>query len=267
MLRIVSPFLAVAPLLLAAGTARADELRDFCPDRPGLGTPACTMDPGHVAVELGLGDWTLTRQSGDREDDLATGDLLVRYGLTPNLEVQVGWTAYTHVRTRTGNVVARNGGTGDVTIALRRNLHNPDGSGFSVAVMPYATLPTGSDGIGAGDWGAGVLVPMSYELPHGFALDLTAEADAAVDADGNGRHLAYSAVFGLDMKLADKIGATAELSVQRDEDPGGHSTQALAGLSAAWTPNDNLQLDLGANLGLNRDAPDVELYFGVARRF
>jgi hypothetical protein len=267
MFRIISLLVAAAPLPFAAGTARADELRDFCPDRPGLGTPACTMDPGHVAVELGLGDWTLTRQGGDREDDVATGDLLVRYGLTPSLEVQVGWTAYSHVRTRSANVVARNGGAGDVTVALRQNLHNPDGSGFSIALMPYATLPTGSDGIGAGDWGAGVLVPMSYELPHGFALDLTAEADAAVDADGNGRHFAYSAVFGLDMKLADKVGATAELSVARDRDPGGRSTQALAGLSAAWTPNDNLQLDLGANFGLNRDAPDVELYFGVARRF
>ena len=176
---IASALMAAAPLLLAAGTARAEELRDFCPDRPGLGTPACTMDRGHVAVELGLGDWTLTRQSGEREDDIATGDLLVRYGLASSLEMQIGWTAYTHVRTRSGNVVARNGGTGDVFVALRQNLHDPDGSGFSIAVMPYATLPTGSHGIGAGDWGAGMLVPISYELPHGLALDLTAEADAA----------------------------------------------------------------------------------------
>ena len=261
--------LALAGLLLLtlAGTARAQQSRDLCPDRPGLGTPACTMDPGHVQFELGLGDWTLTRQGGDREDDFATGDLLVRYGLTSTLEMQVGWTAYTHVRARSGNVVARNGGVGDVTVALRQNLHNPDGSGFSIAIMPYATLPTGSDGIGAGDWGAGLLIPMSYELPHNLALGLTAEADAAVDGDGNGRHLAYNAVFGLSAGLTDKVGATAELSIGRDEDPAGHSTQALAGLSFGWTPGDNVQLDVGANAGLNRDSPDVELYFGVTRRF
>src|SRR5438552_3918002 len=102
MKRIASALLAAAALLPAAGAARAEGLRDFCPDRPGLGTPPCTMDKGHVAVELGLGDWTLTRQGGDREDDIATGDLLVRYGLTSSLEMQVGWTAYTHVRTRSG---------------------------------------------------------------------------------------------------------------------------------------------------------------------
>jgi hypothetical protein len=253
--------------MLLAGTARAEGLRDLCPDRPGLGTPACTMDPGHVQFELGLGDWTLTRQGGEREDDLATGDLLVRYGLTPSLELQVGWTAYTHVRTRSGNIVARSGGVGDVTIAFRQNLHNPDGSGFSIAIMPYATLPTGGNGIGAGDWGAGLIVPVSYELPHGLSLGLTAEADAAVDGDGNGRHLAYNAVFGLSAGLTDTMGATAELSIGRDEDPAGHSTQALAGLSVGWTPNDHVQLDVGANAGLNRASPDMELYFGVTRRF
>jgi hypothetical protein len=267
MRRIFRTLWAAAPLLLAAGAAQAEDLRDFCPDRPGLGTPACTIDKGHAAIELGLGDWTLTRQGGDREDDFATGDLLVRYGLTSSLEMQVGWTAYTHVRARSGKFVAHQGGVGDVFVALRQNLHDPDGSGFSIALMPYATLPTGSDGIGAGDWGAGLLVPMSYELPHGLALDFTAEADAAVDADGNGRHFAYSAIFGLDVPLADKVGATAEFSAGRDEDPSGHSTELLAGLSAGWTPNDNLQLDVGANVGLNRDSPDVELYFGVARRF
>jgi outer membrane putative beta-barrel porin/alpha-amylase len=267
MRRIASAALAAMPLLLGATPARAQTLRDLCPDRPGLGTPPCIVDRGHVMIELGLGDWTLTRQGGDREDDLATGDLLMRYGLTSSLEVQLGWTAYTHVRTRSGNLVTHSGGTGDVTVALLQNLHNPDGTGFSVALMPFATLPTGSNGIGAGDWAGGLRVPMSYQLSHAVTLDLTTEADAAVDADGSGRHFAYSAIFGLDTSVTDKIGATAELEVARDEDPGGHSTQLIAGLSADWTPHDNMQFDVGANIGLNRNAPDVEVYFGVARRF
>jgi len=154
-----------------------------------------------------------------------------------------------------------------VRIALRRNLHNPDGSGFSIALMTYVSLPTGRDGIGAGDWGAGMLVPVTYALPNGLSLDLTAEADAAVDADGNGRHLAYSAVFGMDVKLTEKLSGTAELAVARDEDPSGHSNQVLAGLSADWTPSANTQFDVGTNIGLDRNAPDAELYFGVVRRF
>jgi len=251
----VRAILSLAPLLLFAGGARAETPRDFCPDRPGLGTPPCTIDPGRLAVESGLLDWT--RDEG--EDDLAAGDLLVRYGLTDRLEMQLGWTAFVDAGGRSG--------TGDLFVALRRNLHDPDGSGFSVAVMPYATLPTASNGVGAGDWGAGVLVPMSYALPGGIGLELTGEADAAVDEDGDGRHFAYGAILGLDMPVSDAVEATVELSAKRDRDPAGATTELLAGLSADWKPAENLQLDIGANAGLNRASPDLELYVGIARRF
>jgi hypothetical protein len=251
----VRAIFSLAALLLFAGGARAQAPRDFCPDRPGLGTPPCTMDRGRFAAELGLVDWT----HDDGEDDIAAGDLLVRYGLTDRLEMQVGWTAFVHAGGRSG--------TGDVFIALRQNLHNPDGSGFSVAVMPYATLPTASNGVGAGDWGAGLLVPVSYELPGQVELELTAEADAAVDDDGDGRHFAYGAILGLDVPLSDAVEATFELSAKRDRDPAGATTELLAGLSADWTPTGNLQLDVGANAGLNHESPDLELYVGVARRF
>ena len=256
-----------AALGLCGQAAQAQELRDICPDRPGHGTPACTMDRGHVAVELGLIDWTHDSSGGVETDDISTADLLLRYGLTDSLEVQLGLTGYTHSRTRFGALSDSVDGVGDVLVALRQNLKNPDGSGFSIALMPYATLPTGSDEIGAGDWGAGLLVPVSYELAGGFSLGFTAEADAAVDADGDGRHFAYSGIVGLDIPISDAVGATVELSAGRDEDPAGHSTEVLAGLSAGWTPNDNLQLDIGANVGLNHNAADLELYLGIAKRF
>src|SRR5688572_6454817 len=84
---------------LATTAAEAETLRDFCPDRPGLGTPPCTIDPGHFDVELGLADWTLDRSSVSRDDRIEAGQLLVRIGLAGSLEAQIGWTAFGHVRT------------------------------------------------------------------------------------------------------------------------------------------------------------------------
>jgi hypothetical protein len=256
-----------ATLVFCAEGALAQETRDFCPDRPGLGTPACTIESGRFALELGLLDWTQDGAGLNEADEIAAGNLLLRYGLTDSLEVQLGWTAYTHIRTRSGGLSDSVDGVGDLLVALRRNLLNPDGSGFAIALMPYVSLPTGSDGIGGGDWGAGLIVPMSHELPGGFALGFTAMADAAVDADGDGRHLAYRGILGLDVPLSGALGATIELSAGRDEDPAGHSTEVLAGLSAGWTPNGDLQLDIGANIGLNDAAADVQLYVGIAKRF
>jgi hypothetical protein len=262
-------FLLLIAAAMAATPALADgDRRDLCPDRPGLGTPACTVEPGTVVFEIGLADWTLDRSAGSRTDSWAFSDALLRTGLTPSLEVQVGWTMLGHVRERdraTGAATSRTR-TGDVTLALRQNLSNPDGSGFSIALMPYASLPLGGAGVGAGDWGAGLIVPASVDL-GALSLGLTPHIDAAVDSDGDGRHLAYGSVVGLGFGVTDDISMAAEVSLTRDRDPGGRTTEALAGLSAGWQPDADSQWDVGVNAGLNRDSPDVELYFGFVRRF
>jgi len=249
--------------------ASAADLRDYCPDRPGIGTPSCIIDRGHASVELGIADWTLYRSPDERDSSLVLGEGLLRYGLTDTTEVQLGWTGYgrddDHDRL-SGTRDIRHG-SGDVMIAMRQNLRNPDGSGFSVSLMPFATLPVGRQPIGAGDWGAGLRAPVSYALDDRLSLEWVPEADAAVDEDGHGRHLAYGAVGGLALKMSEAITTTAELQLLRDDDPAGHRTQRLAGLSLAWQPRGDLQIDVGANGGLDRDTPDVELYFGVARRF
>lgn len=261
--------LAAAALAACPVLAHAQDARDLCTDRPGLGTPPCTVEPGRVVAELGLADWTHDKDALSRTDTVEAGDLLLRFGLTESLEAQIGWTAYGHerVRDRVTGLVDRSAGVGDVRIGLLQNLRNPDGSGFSIAVLPYATLPTGGSAIGAGDWGAGLLLPVSYELSKGVALQLAPEVDAAVDEDGDGRHLAYGSVMGLGLDISDAVSATIETSLMRDRDPSDHSTQALAGLSLAWQPGDDLQFDAGVNLGLNADSPDRELYVGVTRRF
>ena len=261
--------LAVCGAGALGAPAWADDLRDLCPDRPGLGTPSCTLDPGHVVLEVGLGDWTRDDQGPIRTDSVLVGDALVRVGLTASLEAQVGWTAYGHVRERDdlAGTSTRTSGVGDVTFALRQNLRNPDGSGFSVAVMPYVSLAAGGDAIGAGDWGAGVSLPMSLELSNAVSLGVTPAVEAAVDGDRSGRHLGYGAVVGVGFALSDTLSATGELSVYRDQDPDGSSTEALAGLSMGWQPRGDTQFDLGVNLGLNDASPDAQIYVGVARRF
>ena len=260
--------LLLAALTFAAPALGQEDRRAFCPDRPGLGTPACTLDAGATMIEIGIADWTLDRNADSRTDSFAFGDALLRAGLTPSLEAQIGWTMLGHVRQRdqTTGGIARWTRTGDVTLALRQNLRNPDGSGVSVALMPYAKLPVGGGGVGAGDWGAGLIVPVSFEL-GAVSLGLSPHVDAAVDADGDGRHLAYGSVVGLGFDVSDDIAMAAEISLSRDRDPGGGTTEALAGLSAGWQPDADSQWDIGANLGLNRDSPDVQFYFGFARRF
>ena len=257
-----------AAMLFIPAIAHADDQdRDYCPARPGLGTPACTMAPGQVSVETSLADWTLDKRGGDRSDTVLIGDTSVRIGLTDSIEAQIGWTPLAIIRDRTGGTVDRATRSGDATLGIKANLHNPDGSGLAVAVQPFVTLPIGRAPVGAGDWGAGLVVPITYDLSKTVNLEVTPEVDAAVDQDGRGRHLAYSGVVGVGFALNDALTFTLEDQLVRDQDPSGSTTQDLASASLAWMPRKTLQLDIGAVAGLDRNAPDVELYAGVARRF
>ncbi|MEG3178106.1 transporter [Sphingomonas sp. RB3P16] len=254
--------------LLASASAHAQD-RDYCPTRPGLNTTPCTISPKRVSVETALTDWTLEDQSDMRTDTVLFADTIVRVGVTDTIEAQVGWSPYGHVRTRDtmSGMVDRAGRVGDVTLGFKANLQNPDGKGLSIALLPMLTLPVGRTPVGAGDWGAALLVPVTYDLSDTLNLAMTSEIDAAVDEDGHGRHFAASQVVGLGIKLSRQLQGTIEVQALRDEDPDGKTTQLLASPSLAWQPTDDLQLDIGAVAGLNRSAPTVELYLGVSRRF
>lgn len=250
--------------LVAATAAQADE-REFCADRPGLGTPACTMTPGQVMAELGIAAWSRSSDADAVTDNGTYGDLLVRIGLDDRTELQIGQTAFGTSRRRdlASGAVMRQRGAGDSKIAMRRGLAGPNGP---VAVQAFMTLPTGSDGIGAGDWGAGILMPANADLPGGFALAVTPEIDAAVNASGSGRHLAWGGVIGLSHPLGKLINLSGEMAAWRDNDPARHTTSARAAISLAWQAGADWQVDLEGDLGLTGSAPDHSLLIGIAHR-
>lgn len=260
--------IALLGLLMLTTPALAQE-RDYCPERPGLNTPACIVDKGHVSVETAFADWTLDNQPDQRTDTILFGSTIARIGVTDRIEARIGWSPVGHQRMRdkTTGLVDTANRVGDVTLGVKASLMNPDGDGLSIAVLPFATLPVGRTPIGAGDFGGGVLLPITYSLSDALALEATPEVDAAVNQDGNGRHLAYSGTAGLGWKLTKAVTLTGEGQVRQDRDPSMHTTQALAALSVGWMVRDNLQLDVLGAVGLNHDSPDHEIYAGIARRF
>jgi hypothetical protein len=259
--------LAVLALAAASPAFAQDEPR-FCPNRPDLADTGCTVDPGRVLLEVSAFDWQRSGGGGTREDEMVAGDLLARIGIADHAEVQVGWTAFGRVRTRdaAGRVRVRSG-VGDVRLGLRRNLMNPDGGDLSIAVEPFVVLPTGGDAIGAGDWSAGLAVPINQALDDRWTLNVTAQVAAAADEDGAGRHLSAFGVAGLTYAVTSAISASGEVLVDREEERGNRRTETLAAASVAWQPRDRLQLDLLAVAGLSRAAPDLRLVAGGAILF
>jgi len=257
----------VIVVLAIAGAAQAAD-RDFCADRPGKGSPPCVLDKGRVQAEVGGVDAAFTRGGGVSVDDVSYGGLELRLGLTSTVEGQLSWTAHERIRTKDHGVVDVVSGTGDLGAALRWSLKNPGGDGFSVAVQPFVTAPTGSHGIGSDLWQGGVIVPVSVPLTADWSLSLSPQVEARENASGSGRHAGYALASGVGRAVG-PVNLGAELWVDRDDDPSGHVTQASFDLTAAWTPKalKDVQLDASVYAGLNRQAPDLELVVGLAHRF
>lgn len=220
-------------------------------------------------IETGIVDWSLDRQSGQRTETMQGLQTLVRFGLNDHLEAQIAWNGYGHVRSRnlTTGALEKSEGIGDLGLALRQNLMSPDGSGTSVAVMPFINFPVGQEPIGDSDWSAGVIVPLSFSLPYGIGLALSPEIDASVNESGHARHLAFGSVIGLSFPITEYISLVVEKSWFRDYDPTGHSSAELSGTAIAWQLSNSLQLDLGFNKGIKKTAPDKEFYMGISKRF
>lgn len=260
--------LGVMALTIATPVLAEDEPR-FCPTRPNLGGSSCTTEPGRVHLELSALDWQRDDPSDAREDRIVTADLLARLGVGKNTEVQLEWMGFGRDRTRdkASGTIDTVTGAGDVTFAVRQHLAGATGKPFAAGVQAFVTAATGRQPVGAGTWSTGIIVPVQYELTDKVAIAVTGEADAAANQSGMGRHLAYSEITGLRYKFTDRVTATAELSLERDEEPDRHETLALAALSAAWRPTKVVQLDILAAAGLNHASPSVRLVTGGAILF
>ena len=255
-----------ATLLCGAGAAAADE-QPICADRPGKATSACTVPPSKWQVETGLADWTLQKGGGERDTSLTLGETTIKYGLTNASDIEVDATPLERSTTRLGSFHESASGFGDLYLIYKQRVTSPDGP-LQVIVMPVVKLPTANDRLGNGKWEGGLLVPIGYAIAQSpFSIGATPELDWAADADGHGHHLAMQQVATLGWAATEKLTLSAELWGAWDWDPRGTTRQYSADASAAYLLNKDLQLDAGANFGLNRNTPDVELYAGVSARF
>lgn len=235
--------------------------RSFCAERPGMGTPACTLGEGQAMIEVTAFGLDHIADPAVAIDVYTFADTLLRYGLDDNTEVQLGLTGYIHAEAtdRASGISDSAGGIGDSYLAVRRAF-----SGF--ALEGYVTLPTGADAVSAGTWGAGLVVPIDLPSPGPFQLSLTPEIGAVPNASGDGRHLLYGAVLSMSGQLAPNWGGGLEISAVQDEAPeGGVFGSKLAG-TLAWQASEHLQLNAEVDVVVAGPAPRTIALVGFALR-
>lgn len=266
----IATLLLQAALCLPLAAASADEIKPICPDRPGRGTSACTLDPGRAQLELGLFDESFQRRSGVTTDTGNAGSLLAKWGVSERVDIESGMALYQFQRTHdsSGTMTAR--GIGDLLLHAKYNplsgAPENGSSAFALVLDPFLKLPTAGGGLGNGAVEGGMVLPMSYDLGNNWSLAMTPEVDALLNASDSGHHANLVDVIGLGRSFG-ALTLGAEVWTGQNLDPTGTISQYSFDLDAAWLANNDTQLDCGLNFGLNRATPDLELYFGISRRF
>jgi len=253
-------------LALAASKAAAADTQPICADRPGKANPTCTVPTGMVQIETGLADWTHDGSGGMTTDALSLGSIALKYGLSDRWNIELDVSTYDKLRTHGGGLSESDSSFGDLVARSKYRLTSNDG--IQVAISPAVKIPTAARPIGNRRWEAGIAVPIDYSIPKSpFSVTLGPELDWLADSARSGHHLAMVQVIGMGWQASSKLNLSGELWGQWDWDPAGTQRQATADAAAAYLVNNDLQLDAGADFGLNRDTPDLELYTGFSVRF
>ncbi|MCL6729041.1 transporter [Sphingomonas hankyongi] len=256
---------AAALLAVPAATAAAD-IEPICADRPAKGTGTCTVPAGHLQVETDLADWTSDKTGGFETDYTVIGATMLKYGIGSRADVEIGIVPFESLRVKGGAGSERASGIGDTVVRAKVRLTNDD-SALQAAIDPFVKIPTAKHDLGNRKVEAGLVVPLGLSLGGAFSLASSPEIDLRSDADGHGHHAAMIQMIDVGIAATPKLSLTAELWGQWDWNPGATIRQYSADAAVAYLLSDNVQLDGGANFGLNRQTPDVEIYTGVSARF
>lgn len=255
----------VAPAF-AQEIAPPSEAPALCTDRPTKSNFACTVPRGMVQIETDLFSLTRTDVGGTRADVLLYTNPTFKYGLTDRSDIEFNIAPLVELRTRASGVRTSQTSIGDLFVRYKHRLTDPSAQ-VQVSLLPYVKVPLAARGIGNREWEGGIYVPVNVTLAP-VTLTIVPSIEVLADAlDPNDRHIQLTGLVNVGVPLSSRVTLYGELWTAQNFDPSGTVRQYSADVALTWLARSNLQLDVGANFGLNRATPDVQAYIGLSTRF
>ena len=258
----------LALALAAPATAQQAPLRELTTDRPDKTEAPVTVDAGHWQFEMDVASFTRDRAGGVRTDIWSVAPFNLKYGIGRDTDAQLVVEPYLRriERDRVTGARRRVAGFGDVTVRVKHNLWGNDGGDTALAVMPFVTLPTNHRDLGSDRIEFGLIVPLAIKAAEGIGVGLMTEVDMVEQADGGDYAPSFVNSATVSFDLTNKLSLYTELYAERVAERDSE-WEVTGDFGFTYGVTDNLQLDLGANVGLTRAADDLQLFIGVSRRF
>lgn len=219
-------------------------------DRPTFSASAALVPARSFQVELGY-----KRTRGDDETKIEWGQLLLRYGLSSNIELRVAPNSY--------NVARRMGtedeGIEDSRISAKFSLvREANGAIPATSLLPGLLLDTGSSSIGNGQSLPSLTLLLDWRLPGSWSLTSNLGWERARSNDQEFDKL--SASLSVSYPLTKRLTGYAEVYVFDRESLDG-DTASYYDLDLVYLVAHTLSID--ATVGSGLSGTDTDYFFGL----
>ncbi|MEO6003034.1 MAG: transporter [Opitutus sp.] len=233
-------------------------------DRPDATESPYTVDVGHFQIESDFVSHVDDREAGEHVRQTKVAAFNVRMGVTRTTELGLFITPWT-TRTESGPSLAsrRTSGFGDLGLRAKFNLWGNDDGESAGGFIIDLSLPTADRGLGSDTVEGTLLIPFDFQLGGGWGLGAMSGVNVRGRPSGSGHRPVLITTATLSHDIAGQVGAYAEIT----SEVGDGSAVTAFDVGLTWAINSNLQLDVGANIGLSTAATDLEVFAGASRRF
>ena len=252
------------------GLALAALLFIACPSwaaHPLITDDTGTQGKGKFQLELnGQYDW-----DKDNSEDVSvrsTGGqalAMLSYGIAENVDLILG-LPYLWGKAEANEItVYDEKGIGDATLEAKWRLFEKDG--FSMALKPGISFPTGNDdkGLGTGKLGGHIFLIGSKELGSwAFHANLGYIRN---ENDADERKDIWHASLAATWEVVKNLKLAADIGVERNTEEESSNNPAFLIGGIIYSITENLDVDLGVKYGLTEPEADISAMAGVTFRF
>jgi hypothetical protein len=242
----------------------AEPVRDMITDRPDTTESPYTVPAGMFQIEASFFDYSRDSNDGvGASDEWIYGQINFKMGIGTNSDLQVIVNTHTEATESALKSSTRSSGFGDITVRYKQNFWGNDSGITALALMPYVNIPTYTE-VSDEAWSGGLIVPLSITLTDRLSLGLMIQGDLVPDSDTSGYDLEWLHSATLGISLTDNLSLYLELVGIAGQDA---DYQALFDTGLTFAVTENLILDAGVRIGMNRPAPDFGVFTGMSIRF
>jgi hypothetical protein len=260
-----TPFLSAA-LLFVSSTAFAAH--------PLITDDTGTQGKAKIQIELNSEiSWNNYREAGIGSSE--TGgetSMAVSYGLTDNIDLVAGMPFQWYSVEENGFSAGEDSGMGDMSLELKWRFFENEDRGFSLALKPGLSIPTGNDekGFGSGAVSPSIMLIATKEGDFGALHANTGWGrnnyhHEAVDAET--RNDIWHASLAAEINTANRLRTVGNIGIETSEERSSSTHPVFLIGGFIYSVSENLDLDIGMKGGLNDAETDTTLLAGLAARF